>query len=251
MDFEISQQAESEPESEVVHGGSAKSIKAAQVQATAWTFDREWNFIIAGQEDVHSIAEFILENDVRKRMPPTLCVTYLVVLLHVFVSTATGMASTQMKGYIQCSKKVSKYALTKWFPEDEGTCILVVSGGLCGNSSYESDMKKEFPWMIRTLIGEIRLNNSGKRRVRFRPPHLARNISIEIYIYLPCKNYFRRNSIISIRLYPFDLESSIFLAPKDTLHHLEELTGPTLGPSTNSLPLSFYRLKSQKRFTYI
>ena len=68
MDFEISQEAESEPESEVVHGGSAKSVKAAQVQATAWTFHREWDFRIPGQEDVRSIAEFILENDVRKRM---------------------------------------------------------------------------------------------------------------------------------------------------------------------------------------
>ena len=59
-------------------------------------------------------------------MPTTLGVTYLVVLLNVFISTGTGLASTEMKGYIQCSKKVSDYALKKWFPENEGTCICIV-----------------------------------------------------------------------------------------------------------------------------
>jgi len=85
--------------------------------------------------------------------------------LNVFVSTVTGIASTEMKGYIQCSKKVSEYALRKWFPENEGTCLFVVSGGLCGDSSYESDMKLKSPWMISKLIGDLRLNNSGKRQV--------------------------------------------------------------------------------------
>ena len=51
---------------------------------------------------MRKIAEFILEEDVRKRMPSTLDVKYLVVLLNVFVSTVTGIASTEMKGYIQC-----------------------------------------------------------------------------------------------------------------------------------------------------
>ena len=66
---------------------------------------------------------------VRKSMPTTLGVTYLVVLLNVFISTGTELASTEMKGYIQCSKKVSDYALKKWFPENEGTNIFVVKGG--------------------------------------------------------------------------------------------------------------------------
>jgi hypothetical protein len=99
------------PESEVVQGGSAKRLKATQIQATAWTFHREWEFRIPGEEDVRKIAEFILEEDVRKSMPTALGVTYLVVLLNVFISTGTGLASTEMKGYIQCSKKVSDYAV--------------------------------------------------------------------------------------------------------------------------------------------
>ncbi len=53
-------------------------------------------------------------------MPRTLGVTYLVVLLNVFISTGKGLASTEMKGYIQCSENVSDYALKKWFPENEG-----------------------------------------------------------------------------------------------------------------------------------
>ena len=125
-----------EPESEVVQGGSAKRLKATQIQATAWTFHREWEFRIPGDEDVRKIAEFILEEDVRKSMPATLGVTYLVVLLNVFISTGTGLASTEMKGYIQCSKKFSDHAPKKWFSENEGTCIFVVKRGLSGYSSY-------------------------------------------------------------------------------------------------------------------
>jgi len=102
MELEIYTGADSEPESEVIQGGSAKSFKAARIQAAAWNFQREWEFIIPGEEDVRKIAEFILEEDVRKRMPSTLDVKYLVVLLNVFVSTVTGIASTEMKGYIQC-----------------------------------------------------------------------------------------------------------------------------------------------------
>ena len=94
MELEIYTGADSESESEVVQGGSAKSFKAAWIQATAWTFQREWEFIIPGEEDVRKIAEFILEEDVRKRMPSTLDVKYLVVLLNVFVFTVTGIAST-------------------------------------------------------------------------------------------------------------------------------------------------------------
>ncbi len=59
--MELDTGADSKPESEVVQGGSAKSCKAARIQATAWTFQLEWEFIIPGEEDVQTIAEFILE----------------------------------------------------------------------------------------------------------------------------------------------------------------------------------------------
>ena len=163
MELEAQTEPDSEPESEIVP--ATKKSRVAQIQAKAWTFHREWEFRIPGEEDVRKIAEFILEEDVRKSMPTALGVTYLVVLLNVFISTGTGLASTEMKGYIQCSKKVSDYALKKWFPENEGTNIFVVKGGLSGYSSYESDMKKTSPWMIYNLIGDLRLNNLGKRQV--------------------------------------------------------------------------------------
>ncbi len=50
-------------------------------------------------------------------MPSTLGVTYLVVILN---ATVTGIASTGMKCYIKCSKKVSEYALRKRFPVFKG-----------------------------------------------------------------------------------------------------------------------------------
>jgi hypothetical protein len=86
------------PESEVVQGGSAKRLNATQIQATAWTFHREWEFRIPGDEYVRKIAEFILEEDVRMSMPATLGVTYLVVLLNVFISTWYGTRLHRNKG---------------------------------------------------------------------------------------------------------------------------------------------------------
>ena len=164
MELEAQTEPDSEHESEIAP--ATKKSRVAQIQAKALTFHREWEFRIPGEVEVRKIAEFILEEDARKSMP---CkkeyVTYLDVLLNVFISTGTGLASTEMKGYIQCSKKVSDYALKKWFPENEGTNIFVVKGGLSGYSSYESDMKKTSPWMIYNLIGDLRLNNLGKRQV--------------------------------------------------------------------------------------
>ena len=100
-------------------------------------------------------------------------------LLNVFVSTGTGFASAEMKGYIQCSKNVSG-VLRNWFPYDEGTCILVVSSGLCGDSSYESDMKKGSPWMIYKLVGDLCLNISGKRQVKQNRFDRFQNIFVDI-----------------------------------------------------------------------
>jgi len=62
-------------------------------------------------------------------------------------------------------EKSQRLCTEKWFPENEGTNIFVVKGGLSGYSSYESDMKKTSPWMIYNLIGDLRLNNLGKRQV--------------------------------------------------------------------------------------
>ena len=62
-------------------------------------------------------------------------------------------------------------------PENEGTCIFIVKGGLSGDSSYESDMKKTSPWMIYKLIGDLCLNNLGKRQV-------IKNIQIVFEIFL-------------------------------------------------------------------
>ena len=79
MELEAQTEPDSEPESEIVP--STKKSRVAQIQAKAWTFHREWEFRIPGEEDVRKIAEFKLEEDVRKSMPTALGVTYLVVLL--------------------------------------------------------------------------------------------------------------------------------------------------------------------------
>ncbi len=50
-------------------------------------------------EEVRKIAEFILVEDVKRRIPAILVVTYLVVLLNVFVSTCMGFAFTEVIGY--------------------------------------------------------------------------------------------------------------------------------------------------------
>ncbi len=98
MEIEMHSGQDSEPESEVVRGWSAKRFKATQIQATACTFHREWEFGISGAKGERNIAEYVLEENVRMRMPSTFGVIYLVVLLNVFISIVTGIASTEMKG---------------------------------------------------------------------------------------------------------------------------------------------------------
>ena len=126
------------------------------------------------------VADFVVETNITSKMPASLEITYLVVMLNVHISSATNVAYAHMIGYLQSSKQLTLRALRRWFPKEEGIYLSVVNGGLCGNSRYETDMKRESPWMIYNVIGEIRLNNSGKRQVTFRPPRHARNIWIEI-----------------------------------------------------------------------
>ena len=136
-------------------------------QGKAWSFDREWE-CAALFDDARTAADFVVEHDIKNRMPATLGITYLVVLVHVHISSNTGAAYVQMNGYLQSSRQLGVSALRQWFPEEEGINLSVVKGGLCGNFSYESDMKKTSPWITYAVIGELRLNNLGKRWVIFR-----------------------------------------------------------------------------------
>jgi hypothetical protein len=94
------------------------------------------------------MADFVVEYEIEKTMPASLKVKYLVVMLNVNMSSTTNVAYAHMIGYLQSSKQLTASALRQWFPNEEGIYLSVVKGGLCGNLSYESNMKRESPWMI-------------------------------------------------------------------------------------------------------
>ena len=72
------------------------------------------------------MADFILDVDIKKSMPATLGITYLVVLFYVDISNTTGKVYAIMSGYLQSSKQLNVSALLQWFPEKEGINLLVV-----------------------------------------------------------------------------------------------------------------------------
>ncbi len=73
-------------------------------------------------------------------------------MLNVHISSATNVAYAHMIVYLQSSKQLTLCALRRWFPEEEEIYLSVVKGGLCGNLSYESDMKRKSQWMIYKVI---------------------------------------------------------------------------------------------------
>ena len=150
-------------ESEMLDLDTEEQAKRIMNRGKAWSFERECECELF--HDARQIADFILDMDIKKPMPASLGITYLVVMFLVDVSITTGKAYVIMTGYLQSSKQLSVSALRQWFPEKEGINLSIVKGRLCGNFAYESDMKKGPPWMIYNVIGEIRLNNSGKRQV--------------------------------------------------------------------------------------
>ncbi len=162
-EFKLSMDPASDPEVlDIEPDEPAKRL--IKPQSRVWCFDREWE--CAMFDDARKLADFVVKQDIKSKMPATLKINYLVVLFRVHISN-TGIPYAQMNGYIQSSKQLNACALRQWFPEveEEGRNLSVVKGGLCGNSSYEFDMKKTSPWMTYTVIGELRLNNSGKRQV--------------------------------------------------------------------------------------
>ena len=161
-------------ESDMLDMESNEPSKRLRTLGKAWSFDREWECALF--DDARKMADFVVETDIKSKMPANLEIKYLVVLFNVHISNTTGVAYAQMNGYLQSSKQLTLYALRRWFPENEGINLSIVKGGLCGSLSYESDMKKKSPWMIYNVIGEIRLNNSGKRQVTFRPSHHFRRV---------------------------------------------------------------------------
>ena len=79
------------------------------------------------------MADFILDVDIKKPMPASLGIAYLVVMFLVDISNTTGKAYAIMTGYLQSLKQLSFSALRQWFPEKEGINLSIVKGGLCGN----------------------------------------------------------------------------------------------------------------------
>jgi len=166
-------------EPEMLDFGHEIPAKRCHIRGHAWSFDREWECALF--DDAQKMADFVIETDIKSKMPANLEITYLVVMLNVHISSTTKVAFAHMIGYLQSPKQLSLHALRRWFPEDEGIDLLVVKGGLCGNSSYESNMRRKSPWMIYDVIGEIRMNNSGKRQVKLRL-----TVSLFIFSFLKC-----------------------------------------------------------------
>jgi len=155
---------DSTSESDMLDVEPDEPAKRLKVRGYAWSFERECD---CDQlfHDARQMADFILDVDIKKPMPASLGITYLVVMFWVDISITTGKAYVIMTGYLQSSKQLSVSALRRWFPEKDGINLSIVKCGLCGNFAYELDLKKGPPWMIYNVIGEIRLNNSGKRQV--------------------------------------------------------------------------------------
>ena len=73
-----------------------ESNVSIQTRGKAWPFDREWECALF--DDARTAADFVVEHDIKNRMPATLGITYLVVLVHVHISPNTGAAYVQMNG---------------------------------------------------------------------------------------------------------------------------------------------------------
>jgi hypothetical protein len=139
---------DSTSESDMLDMESDEPAKRLKVRVYAWSFERECECELF--HHARQMEDFILDVeivDIKKPMPASLGITYLVVMFLVDISNTTGKAYAIMTGYLQCSKQLSVSALRQWFPEKEGINLSIVNGGLCGNA-YESDMKKGPPWMI-------------------------------------------------------------------------------------------------------
>ena len=75
--------------------------------------------------DARKMADFVVETDIKSKIPASLEITYLVVMLNVHISSA-NVAYAHMIGYLQSSKQLNVSALRQWFPEKEGINLLVV-----------------------------------------------------------------------------------------------------------------------------
>ena len=79
--------------------------KRLKVRGYAWSFERECECELF--HDARQMADFILDVDIKKPMPATLGITYLVVLFYVDISNTTGKAYAIMNGYLQSSKQLN------------------------------------------------------------------------------------------------------------------------------------------------
>ncbi len=115
---------------------SCEPAKRFRILGKAWSFDREWE--CAMFDDARTAADIVVEHDIKNRMPATLGITYLVVLVHVHISSNTCAAYVQINGYLKSTRQLGVSALRQGFLRRRE----LIKGGLCGNSCYESDMKK-------------------------------------------------------------------------------------------------------------
>ena len=104
-------------ESEVLDLGPEKLAKRIIVRGYSWTFYREWECALF--DDARKMADFVVETDITSKVPASLEITYLVVMLNVHISSATNVAYAHMIGYLQSSKQLTLCALRRWFPEEE------------------------------------------------------------------------------------------------------------------------------------
>ncbi len=84
--------------SEMLDMEPSEPSKRLRTLGKAWSFDREWECALF--DDARTAADFFVEHDIKIRMPATLRMTYLVVLVHGYVSSNTDAAYVQMNGYV-------------------------------------------------------------------------------------------------------------------------------------------------------
>ena len=62
--------------------------KRFKIIGKAWTFYREWECALF--DDARKMADFVVETDIKSKIPASLDISYLVVMLNVHISSATN-----------------------------------------------------------------------------------------------------------------------------------------------------------------
>ena len=178
-------------ESEMLDMEPNEPAKRFKIKGKAWTFYREWECALF--DDARKMADFVVETDIKSKIPASLEISYLVVMFNGHISSA-NVAYAHMIGYLQSSKQLTLCALRRWFPEEEGIDLSVVEGGLYGNIRHEKGVS----------VDDIRCH---RRNSSEQLGQATGNIQTSA----PCSKYLDRNFVFTDKLPCCTQFSLIFL----------------------------------------